>query len=100
MNNKFCSTDSLKSDACNVSESEHICVGPADETYVHDIDSSLKRHIVKKPTLVGPEDDEDDKDDDNSFGGHVPVGDGDDDDACSPPRNVFQFLLIASIRNL
>jgi len=60
-------------------------VGPADEPYGHDIDSSLKKHTVKNHTLVGPEDD------DRSFGGHVPVGDDDDDDddACSPPLSVF-----------
>ena len=35
-------------------------------------------------------------DDDRSFGVHVPVGDDNDDDACSPRRSCFLlFLLIA-----
>ena len=61
-------------------------VGPADEQYVHDIDSSLKKQMEKKHNLVGPEDD------DRSSGGHVPVGDDDDDDDACSPSECFSFF--------
>ena len=52
------------------------------------IDISIDIHEQSRHGhAVGPV--EDGNDDGRSVGGHVPVGDGDDHDACSPPRSVF-----------